>query len=172
MNKKVIIGVVVIVIIVAIIFAIGVMNGKKDKKEDLAVEKESFKIMYSNTDVSPRKEFSKTSISEEAAISEIPSCAFEGTDNVYTYKDLEITTAKVNSKETIYSVLLLNDEISTTEGVKISDEKSKMLEVYGNNYEEQGAKCTYTKGDVQLSFIVENDVITSIEYTYDIANSK
>ena len=41
-----------------------------------------------------------------------------------------------------------------------------MLEAYGDDYENPVENSyVYTKGDVNLSFIVENDVITSIEYT-------
>ena len=56
-------------------------------------------------------------------------------------------------------------QITTTEGVKISDDKSVMIEKYGENYEQTGNQYVYTSGNVQLAFIVENEFITSITYT-------
>ena len=41
-----------------------------------------------------------------------------------------------------------------------------MIEKYGENYTiTLETKYTYTSGNVELSFIIENDMITSIEYT-------
>ena len=57
-------------------------------------------------------------------------------------------------------------ELETEEGIKISDTVDDMLEAYGDDYENPVENSyVYTKGDVNLTFIVENDVITSIEYT-------
>ena len=47
-----------------------------------------------------------------------------------------------------------------------------MIEKYGENYEiSLETKYTYTRGDVDLSFIIENDIITSIEYTLKTDNA-
>ena len=54
--------------------------------------------------------------------------------------------------------------IKTEEGVAISDDRAKVIEAYGENFEENGNKITYTKGNVELSFLIENDIVTSIEY--------
>ena len=56
--------------------------------------------------------------------------------------------------------------------IKITDSKEKMIEKYGENYEiSLETKYTYTRGDVDLSFIIENDIITSIEYTLKTDNA-
>ena len=44
----------------------------------------------------------------------------------------------------------------------------KMVETYGDGYEQLETQYTYTKGLTQLRFIVENDAITSIEYNYNV----
>ena len=84
----------------------------------------------------------------------------------YTYENYEITTYPDGEKERIYSNYFLNEEITTTEGVKVSDDFNKMKSTYGQQYENQGNQYTYKKGKTNLEFIVENDVITSIQYTY------
>ena len=99
-------------------------------------------------------------------VPEIPSCAFDGVDKVYNYSNVEITVAEVNGTPTVYSVYFKDDTISTNEGVKISDSKDLMLEKYGEDYKNTlSNKYDYTNENVELSFIVENDIITGIEYT-------
>ena len=112
------------------------------------------------------EEFSKEKLGEEEAYSEIASCAFEGLDKTYTYTDYEITTFPDGKKDRIYSIYFLDTEVATKEGVKVSDSIDDMINAYGEDYEKQGNQYTYTKGKTNLEFIIENDVITSIQYTY------
>lgn len=170
MNKKVLI-VVAIIVVIAVIVAIVVAtqnSGDKSNPEAQNVTEEvqdaGFMISYLGVDVTPGVPFDRNTIPEEGTYSEIPSCAFEGTDNVSTFAHVEITSAQVNGVETVYSVYFLDPEVKTQEGIAISDDRNKVIETYGSDYEELGNKITYTKGDVQLSFIIENDVVTSVEY--------
>ena len=167
MSKKVLILIAIIVVIVigAVIFFV---TQNSDKVENLntevSVEDENFNVSYLGVDVTPGIPYDRNSIPEEGTYSEIPSCAFEGTDNVSTFSHVEITSTQIDGVESVYSVYFLDTEVQTKEGVMISDERSKVIEKYGNDYEEVGNKITYTKGQVQLSFLIENDVVTSIEY--------
>lgn len=40
-----------------------------------------------------------------------------------------------------------------------------MVAAYGEGYTESGSAYNYVKGNVLLQFIIENDEITSIQYT-------
>lgn len=116
--------------------------------------------------------FSKDVLGEEESYSEIASCAFEGLDKTYTYANYEITTFPDGNEDRIYTIYFLNTEIATTEGIKISDSMDQMINTYGENYTVQGNQYTYTKGKTNLEFIVENGVITSIQYSYHAENEK
>ena len=105
-------------------------------------------------------------LGDEESYSEIASCAFEGLDKTYTYPNYEITTYPDGDKDRVYTIYFLNEEAQTTEGVKVSDSMEKMVQTYGENYKVQGNQYTYTKGRTNLEFIVENEVITSIQYSY------
>lgn len=159
---------VLVVIVLIIVVTIGMMlvNNKKDNGEPEGKKETVFKFVYKGVDITPGKEFSKDSIDETAGFTELQSCAFEGLDKVYTYESVEITTSEMKGKETIYCVYFLDDTLQTTEGIKMLDEKSKMIEVYGENYEETLNRHAYKTGKVELIFIIENDIITSIEYMY------
>lgn len=135
------------------------LNSSKQIKVD-------YKFVYSGVDVTPGLDFDSSSIKEIVNKSTITSCAFEGLDNVYTYSNVEITTNEANDKEMIYSVYLLDDSIETPEGLKVTDEKSDMIETYGENYTEDGGIYTYSSDEVKLNFTINNDVIVGIEYIY------
>ena len=84
---------------------------------------------------------------------------------MYNYGSFEVTTYQDGNEEKIYSVYFIDDQVPTTEGIKIADELSAMLEKYGKEYMQNGNQYVYTSGNVELKFLVENDVITSITYT-------
>lgn len=166
MNKKSIL-IVVLLLIIVVVVAIILLNGKKDAIPTTNSNTEqAFSIKYKDVEVVPGTEFNVDAINAEADFSEIPSCAFEGTDKMYTYDNVEIIATEIDGKDKVYQVYFIDDTISTNEGVKITDSKDLMIEKYGNEYEEKlGSKYVYTKNNVELSFMIENDIITGIEYT-------
>ncbi len=168
MNKKIIFVIIAILIIVGIVGIVcfgGKKNSDNNAKETNA-DQSTFSVKYKEVDITPGKEFSEEKIGEESNLSEIPSCAFNGVDKVYTYENFEIIVASVNGEDTVYSVYFDDDTMETPEGVKVTDTKDKMIEKYGTNYKQElGNKYIYTNNNVELSFIIESDVITAIEYT-------
>ncbi len=167
MNKKFFVIAIIILLAVIACVAIYVLSTNSNNSVPTNSEgQEAFSLKYNEVEIVPGTEFNESAINEESSFSEIPSCAFDGTDKVYTYDNVEITVAEVSGKDTVYSVYFIDDTIETAEGVKISNSKKTMLEKYGDSYKEElGNKYTYTKNNVELSFIVENDIITGITYT-------
>ena len=167
----------IFIIIIIGIISILILTGCNKQEQEGTIQTsqentEKFSVEYNGVQVVPGTEFNAETIGEEAEFSEIPSCAFAGTDKVYTYAGMEITVATIDSKDKVYSVYFIDDSVETEEGVKITDSKEKMIEKYGENYEiSLETKYTYTRGDVELSFIIENDMITSIEYTLKTDNA-
>ncbi len=116
----------------------------------------------------PGVEFDASVLPEPQSVSEVPSCAIEGTDNVYNYGTYEITAFKDSSGELIYSIFLLDANLTTPEGVALGDRLDKVIETYGENYQVNNAEYFYTSEGTILSFIVQNDLIISIEYRMDV----
>lgn len=168
MKKGIVVLLAVIVISVGAIEIALTMQKPNNNTETKTEQKQEdvYSFKYEEKEIKLAEEFSKDKFGEEEAYSEIASCAFEGLDKTYTYKDYEITTFPKDNKDYIYSIYLLNEEVGTSEGVKVSDNKDKMISVYGEEYTQMGNQYTYTKGKTNIEFIVENDVITSIQYTY------
>lgn len=174
MNKKTILIITILVLVILAIIAIALLlpnNKKKDSIQANNNAEEMFSLKYKGVEIVPGTEFNEDKIEDEAVLSEIPSCAFEGTDKVYTYDNVELIIAEIDGKDTVYSVYFIDDSAETNEGIKISDTKGDMIEKYGDNYEEVlGNKYVYTKNNVEISFMIENDIITGIEYTLKTSN--
>ena len=89
----------------------------------------------------------------------------------YTYEHYEVVTYLVEDLERIYQVTLLDDQVSTMEGVKVSDTVDRMLQVYGENYQVRNDGYEYFRGDTSLMFCVNDSSITKIEYRYQVETS-
>ena len=101
---------------------------------------------------------------EPESVTQVPSCAIEGTDNVHNYGSFELTAFDDGSGEVIYSIYLLAPSAMTPEGLTLGDEAGKVTEAFGEDYELDGNAYLYTSGRTQLSIIVQNDTVVSIEY--------
>ena len=127
-----------------------------------------FSFKYQNNNYILGEKFTKEKYGEPLQYSEIPSCAFDGIDKTYTYSHYEVTTYPVNGQDKVYVIYFLDDEITTSEGIRISDSFEDMIKTYGNNYQNEGNLYIYKQEKTILKFIVENNYITSIEYNYEI----
>lgn len=95
---------------------------------------------------------------------EAPSCAFQGTDRIYGFGSYEITTYEKDGKEYIYDIYFLDDSVTTDEGIYIGCSKNDMEAAYGTEYQETSGSYIYTKDDMTLQFITEQDTIIAIRY--------
>lgn len=167
-NKGAIIFVVILIVIILACVMVNYNSNSSEEEEIITqtAETNTFLIKYEGVDITPGQEFDENAISEEYTYSEIQSCAFDGIDEVYTYSGVEITVANVDGIKTVYSVYFNDEETQTEEGVRISDSKDIMLEKYGEDYQNDlENKYVYQRGNVELSFIIENEYIIYIEYT-------
>jgi hypothetical protein len=96
-----------------------------------------------------------------------PSCAFEGDDTVYDYGSYQITTFVTEGVEKFTGVYLIDKTVSTSEGIHIGSSLDEMVAAYGDKYVESYGSYTYSRNMTDLSFVVVDDVVTSISYLYD-----
>ena len=139
------------------------------KKENLVSNNSDvYSFLVGNTEIFLGDKFDEEKLGYLYTYSETPSCAFDGLDKTYTYQDYEITTYPNNEEDLISSIYFLTDAIQTKEGVKLGDNKTKMLDTYGDNYQEKDNIYTYVKNKTSLEFMLQDDVIISIEYVYNL----
>lgn len=103
-------------------------------------------------------------LGEEQSYFEAESCAFEGLDKTYTYPGFVITTRPDGDKDYVNSIRLTDDTVSTGEGVYIGSTEADVTTAYGESASDTEGMLSYTAGDVALNFILEDGVVTSIEY--------
>ena len=172
MKKGIIIT--IIIIIIAIVLAIFIGRGDKSQNDIPTVASNTsnyndgengYMFKIKNKEIKLNSIFDNTTIGEPKEYSEIPSCAFDGVDKVYTFEDYEIETYQDGENFRIYSIYFLNENAETAEGIKIGSTLDDVKGIYGENYEINDTMYTYISGKTKLDFIVENNVVTSITYT-------
>ena len=112
----------------------------------------------------PGDDFDPAVLGEASSVFQVPSCAIEGTDNVYNYDTFEITAFDDGGGEVIYSILIIDPELTTQEGLALGDDIQKVESLYGTSFAEEGTSRIYTRGETQLILIMQNEAVVSIEY--------
>lgn len=105
------------------------------------------------------------SLGEPQGYFEEPSCATDDIDKVYMYQSLQLWVYPDGDGYRVYSLVLLNDTVSTPEGVAIGDSADEVTEVYGDDYREDGIIRVYSTHNTELRFTVEEGIVTAISYT-------
>ncbi len=143
---------------------------KEDKQDDSLKEPSGYAFkhnnvsIYMNTNVAPVIE----SLGECQQYFESESCAFKGLDKTYNYGGFEITTYPLDDKDYISTVYLMDDTVSTPEGVYLGATVDDMIAAYGDNYIESSGSYTYVKDDSKLQFIAKDNEIISITYLAEV----
>ena len=105
-----------------------------------------------------------TALGECQSYFEAESCAFEGLDKTYTYAGFVITTRPDGEQDFVNSIRLTDDSAVTQEGAYIGCTADQVRAIYGEAQEEHIGGLSYAGGDTTLNFILEDDVVISIEY--------
>ena len=95
---------------------------------------------------------------------ESESCAFEGLDKTYKYNSFYIQTYPVDGKDYVYSFWFEDDLIANDEGIAIGSPLSDVQSAYAGRYTTESGAYKITQGKGFLTIIMENDVVTSIQY--------
>lgn len=95
---------------------------------------------------------------------ESPSCAADGTGKLYTYADFEIQTYPDGDNDLILYVLLRTDNVSTAEGIDLSNSRDDIIATYGEATTESSSALQYEKDGMTLQFLFDGDILISIEY--------
>ena len=104
-------------------------------------------------------------LGEAKHYTETTSCAFDGLDKEYTYTSFVITTYPTGDEDFINSVTLVDDTVSTPEGICIGDAQDKVEEVLGADLFNGVNAYIRTEGDTMLTVIITDGVVSSIQYT-------
>lgn len=124
---------------------------------------EGFAFTYSGVKLCVGGDFVPSNLPEANSVYEVPSCAIEGTDNVYNYGTFELTAFNDGTKEIIYSIYILDANTPTDEGLYLGDNLARIETIYGTDYQRNGNEIVFEKGNSRLIFILQNEMVISIE---------
>lgn len=137
-------------------------------QETQAAEEVAAAKIYSFTaegvELIPGAAFDPAVLPEAASVYTVPSCAIEGTDNVYNYETFEVTAYNDGIGEVIYSIYIIDPNISTPEGLALGDSLDRVVELYGDGYVVSGTAYDYSSEGTMLSIIIQGDTVASMEY--------
>lgn len=171
MQKKIIVFLMFTLLIFTLIGCSGENANTSETGEEESVDSEtevveSYAYNYDGTEIKLNSKAKPIidALGKEMNYFESESCAFPGLDKVYTYPGLEIQTYEKDGVDHILSINILDDTIATNKGIRLFDTSSKVVETYGENYEENSGLYIYKKGETQLSFLIKDDEVIAIEY--------
>lgn len=141
-------------------------NDAEVSGEAAATEADSFIFEYEGIQMAVNMEAAPVleALGEPISYFEAASCAFEGLDKMYTYSSFEVDTYPEGDVDYISCIYFLDDLVETPEGICLYMTQADMEEAYGTEYTEVNGAFVYSKGNGELSFIIENDEIVAIEY--------
>lgn len=134
------------------------------KPTETAAVSGNYTFVTNGVELIPGDPFDPGILPAAESVYEVPSCAIVGTDNLYNYGSFELTAFDDGTNELIYSILLTDPNITTTEGLALGDSTEKVLEIYGDGYTQQNNAWVYT-GDAEILYIIlQGEHVASIEY--------
>ncbi|MBP1754260.1 MAG: hypothetical protein H6Q59_658 [Firmicutes bacterium] len=114
-----------------------------------------------NVDVAPIVE----KLGKSVDYFEAASCAFQGLDKIYYYNGFELGTYPNGNKDYVSYVNLLDDSVTTAQGIYLGSTLDEVISAYGSEYTAEGTSYVYRLGDSKLTFIIEEDAVTQITYS-------
>ena len=139
-----------------------------DEGQDAAAATaDKYTFVYKGTNIVMKGEAAPIceALGDAKSYTEETSCAFDGLDKNYTYTSFIMTTYPDGDKDRVNSVTLLDDTVSTVDGICIGDSKEKVEEVYGADCFNGVNAYIMAEGDAQLTVILDGDKVSSIQYT-------
>lgn len=132
--------------------------------------KDNFVFKYEGVDITLGSEPTATLAALEKAGTpkklDVPSCAHDGTDHVYTFSNVVLTVYQATGSETGYisDVRLTSDLVATPEGLEIGMSMDDARSKYGDADEATDKTWIYKRGTSELMLTFNGDKIVSIEY--------
>jgi len=141
-------------------------NNQNEDKQPEATKSNGYVFTFDGIDVKIDTDAAEyvAKFGEPSSYYETPSCAFDNLDKFYTYHGFEIDTYYSNGKDLVLNVVLLDDTVSTVEGLSIGDAQDKVTTVYGEPTEKTDNSATYKKDNMKLVFIFKDGAVAAIEY--------
>ena len=143
------------------------VGGTQQEEENQDTSKEEgYVFLYEGVEyvVNAEIEGVTETLGEPVSYYEAASCAFEGLDKIYTYSSYVLYTYPDNGVDRLASIYFQDDLVETKEGITLFMSKDDMLAAYGEPTSVNDNVYVYEKGNGNITFILKDGEIISIEY--------
>lgn len=125
-----------------------------------------FVFTYNGTEISLHANAAPIldALGEPKSYTEQASCAFEGLDKTYYFGSFYMDTYPVGDADFVYSIWFADDSVTTAEGIYIGASQAEVEAAYGADAYNGTNAYIVTEGDTELTVILEEGVVTSIQY--------
>ena len=103
-------------------------------------------------------------LGEADEYTEETSCAFDGLDKTYRYGSVYLQTYPLGGKDYIYGWWFVDDLVENDEGICIGSSLADVQAAYGTEGYNGSNAFQIKKGSGMLTIILENDIVTSVQY--------
>ncbi len=105
-----------------------------------------------------------SSLGEAKSVDNQGDCFGLGAQIKYKYDNFNIYTLKSESSEIIDGISFTSDIVTTSKGICISSDSSKVIEKYGEPTTQDDSAIRYKEGKYILKFGIEDGAVTKIDY--------
>ena len=92
----------------------------------------------------------------------------EGDDKTYTYEGFVVNTYPLDGEDRVLEIVIKSADIPTSKGIKVGDTVEAVKAAYGEG-KSGGMYVAYDTAEKKsVQFVVENGVVTEIDYYYDV----
>ncbi len=133
-----------------------------------SIPSDRFYLEFDGIPIIPGDEYPALFLPAEDSSYTVPSASGDGSNRVYCFEGVEITTfSDEMMTQYVLSIYIMDDRIHTPESVSIGDSVDQVLAAYGKQENDQSGVLLYRKNGTVLEIITVNGSVTSIEYRID-----
>ncbi|MBP3338000.1 MAG: hypothetical protein J6L69_01185 [Lachnospiraceae bacterium] len=141
----------------------------EDVSEIKEEEKKTFSFEYNGKTVNIGEDWAlvnkKLGDYESMFVSE--SCAYQGTDRFYYYKDFEIMTSEIDGKEILTNIYIDKENVKAVNGICLGMGLSEVAKNMGPADKSTEKALIYYGSNVNVQISLQNDKVIGVEYYYE-----
>lgn len=107
-----------------------------------------------------------SALGEPVSYFESPSCGGGAEpDKTYTYAGFKFDTVNTGGKDNIVKIVILDDSVTTPEGISIGSTRDEVIAAYGDGFTEaSNGSLIYSADNCSLMFAIKDATVTVIHY--------
>lgn len=96
----------------------------------------------------------------------VPTCGVGDLDRLYLSNGggLQIRTYELSGVEYFYTIMILDDNVATKEGIAIGDTAQRVKKIYGEPSRQDASAYIYSATGMTLTFFLEEETVSKIVY--------